>query len=398
MLKNSLNDAVLDIKNQEFIETNLNTDIGQLLLKKNLNTSVDLKLLIEQIEAKKRCQKKLPIWFSTKNIYYPNKLNIEQTSSEITAKYKASLVSGKALIDLTGGFGVDCYYFSKQIEQVYHCEIDSNLSNIVEHNYKQLNTKNISCIAKSGITTLKKDEKLYDWIYIDPSRRDESKGKVFLLKDCLPNVPEHIKLLFEHSKNIMIKTSPLLDISSGISELNHVKTIHSIAVNNEVKELLWILEQDYKGQIEIKTVNITKEDNQIFNFYLNEESSTTAELSMPLTYLYEPNAAILKTGAFNILAKKLSLKKLHKHSHLYTSDSLLDFPGRCFKISNVIDYNKKKFKREFNSVKANVTTRNFPESVQQIRKKLNLKDGGNDYLFFTKNKEDKTIIIITIKV
>ena len=397
MLKNSLIDAVLNDENQEFIKSNLNKDIGQLLLKKTLRTSVDLKLLIEQIEAKKRCQKKLPIWFSTKNIYYPNKLNIEQTSSEITAKYKANLVSGKALIDLTGGFGVDCYYFSKQIEQVYHCEIDSNLSNIVQHNYKQLKAKNITCIAKSGITTLEEGKKLYDWIYIDPSRRDDSKGKVFLLKDCLPNVPKHIDLLLEYSKNIMIKTSPLLDVSSGILELKHVKAIHSIAVNNEVKELLWILERDYNEQVEIKTVNITKEDNQIFNFYLNEESSAAAELNMPLAYLYEPNAAILKTGAFNVLAEKLNLKKLHKHSHLYTSDVLIDFPGRRFKINNVLDYNKKKFKREFNVVKANVTTRNFPESVQQIRKKLNLKDGGNEYLFFTKNREDKTIIIITIK-
>ena len=397
MLKNSLNNTLLNIDNQKLIENNLTIDTAQLLFKKTINTSVDLKLLIEQIEAKKRCQKKLPNWFATKNIYYPNKLNIEQTSSEVTANYKANLVNGEALIDLTGGFGVDCYYFSKQVKQVYHCEIDTNLSEIVEHNYKQLNVENITCIAKSGITTLEQEKKHYNWIYLDPSRRNNLKGKVFLLKDCLPSVPENLELLFKYSKNIMIKTSPLLDISSGISELDNVKAIHSIAVNNEVKELLWILERDYNGAVEIKTINITKENNQIFDFYLNEESSAYAELSEPLNYLFEPNAAILKAGAFDIIAQKLDIKKLHKHSHLYTSEQLINFPGRCFIVNTVVEYNKKKFKREFKSPKANVATRNFPETVQQIRKKLNLKDGGDDYLFFTTDANANKIAIICKK-
>jgi hypothetical protein len=393
-----LNKHLLNIENQNIINNNLNSNISELLLKGIATSTAETKALISQIEAKKRCEKKLSTWFSTNNIYYPNKLNIEQTSSEITAAYKAVLVSGNTLIDVTGGFGVDCFYFSKQIREVYHCEINEKLSQIVEHNYRQLNIDNITCLSKSGITILEEEKMNYDWIYIDPSRRDDVKGKVFLLKDCLPNVPEHLSLLFKHSKNILIKTSPLLDISSGISELKHVKTIHSVAVNNEVKELLWVLEQDYIGETEIKTVNITKNNKQVFNFTLLEESVASALLSEPLSYLYEPNAAILKSGAFEVLAVKLKLKKLHKHSHLYTSKELIDFPGRCFKINNVVEYNKKKFKREFKGDKANVTTRNFPESVQQIRKKLNLKDGGDDYLFFTTINENEKIVIICEKV
>ncbi|AUC81563.1 SAM-dependent methyltransferase [Lacinutrix sp. Bg11-31] len=392
-----MNKEILNTENQIIIYENINSDINKFSLKGVSTSTANTKELVNQIEAKKKCQKKLPTWFSTKNIYYPNKLNIEQTSSETTAQYKSNLVCGDALIDLTGGFGVDCYYFSKQVKNVFHCEINENLSKIVQHNYKQLNVDNITCIAKSGITALEEEKKHYNWIYIDPSRRNDIKGKVFLLKDCLPSVPEHIELLFKYSKNIMIKTSPLLDISSGISELSNVKAIHCIAVNNEVKELLWVLERDYNNEIEIKTANITKENKQEFNFYLNEEFSANVELSQPLAYLYEPNAAILKAGAFEVLADKLNLKKLHKHSHLYTSEKLINFPGRSFKINNVLEYNKKKFKREFKNVKANVTTRNFPETVQQIRKKLNLKDGGDDYLFFTKNIENKTIIIITTK-
>ena len=392
-----MNKEILNTEIQEFIENNINSTITDLVLKGTSFDNVKTTEIVEQIEAKKRSQKKLPTWFSTKNIYYPNKLNIEQTSSETTAKYKADLVSGKSLIDLTGGFGIDSFYFSKQVEKVTHCEINETLSNIVLHNYKQLNIKNINCIAKNGIDALKGMEFSFNWIYIDPSRRDDHKGKVFLLKDCLPNIPEHLDLLFEYSKHVMIKTSPLLDITSTINELQHVKTIHVVAVNNEVKELLWILEYNYTGDIEIKTVNIKKEKEDHFDFYLNEEISANISLSEPLSYLYEPNAAILKAGAFECIVEKLNVKKLHKHSHLYTSDKLIQFPGRSFKIEKVLAYNKKEFKRELKISKANVTTRNFPEPVEQIRKRLSIKDGGDSYLFFTTNSNNKKIIISTKK-
>jgi len=398
MLTNSLNNAILNFENQSFIDKNIDVDVAQLLLKQSLNTLVDLKLLIEKIEAKRRSKNKLPTWFYTKKIYYPNKLNVEQSSSEITAQYNSNLVSGTTLVDLTGGFGVDCFYFAKQIKQVYHCEIDKQLSQIVAHNYKQFATKNITCFAGNGLSFLASKNATFDWIYVDPSRRDDLKGKVFLLKDCLPNIPEHLDVLLKCSKNIMIKTSPLLDFTSGIKELSPVKAIHCVAVNNEVKELLWILERDYTKAIEIKTINITKENNQIFNFLLPEETHASSYLSKPLTYLYEPNAAILKAGAFEVLAEKLCLKKLHKHSHLYTASELIEFPGRCFKIEAILDYNKKRFKREFKNIKANVTTRNFPESVAQIRKKLGLKDGGNDYLFFTTDLKNNKIIVCCSKL
>ncbi len=368
-----------------------------LLLKGVSNSLVDIKILVEQIEAKKRSERKLPTWFNTENIYYPNKLNIEQTSSEITANYKSHLVSGKSLIDLTGGFGVDCLYFSKQIEQITHCEINENLSKTVKHNYEQLKAKNITCVCEDGIEALKQTNEPLDWIYIDPSRRDDIKGKVFLLKDCLPNVPEFLSLFFKYSKNLMIKTSPLLDITSGISELEHVKTIHVVAVNNEVKELLWIIERSYTGSIKIKTVNIKKEESIHFSFLLNDEKLAAINLSQPLSYLYEPNTSILKAGAFNSIANQLNLFKLHKHSHLYTSDSLIPFPGRSFKIETIIPYNKKEFRNKLKLTKANVTIRNFPETVQQIRKKLSIKDGGDDYLFFTTDLNNNKIIILSKK-
>src|SRR6056297_302849 len=221
------------------------------LLEKPNFEGVSQKELAEQIEAKKKCQDKLTTWFNTPNIYYPNKLNIEQTSSETTAAYKAQMVSGKSLVDLTGGFGVDSYFFSKKMESVLHCEITSELSEIACHNFKVLGQENIECYPVDGVVFLKSSTSNFDWIYIDPSRRNDKKGKVFLLEDCLPNLPENLSLLFEKTQNILVKTSPLLDIKMGIETLEFVKEVHVVAVQNEVKELLFILEKGYTGSIQI---------------------------------------------------------------------------------------------------------------------------------------------------
>ncbi|GAA0744876.1 THUMP-like domain-containing protein [Gaetbulibacter jejuensis] len=392
-----MNKNILNTINQEFINENINSNTTDLLLKKNHHSDVDIKLLVEQIEAKQRCKTKLPTWFNTEKIYYPNKLNIEQTSSEITAKYKSSLITGNSIIDLTGGFGIDCYYFSKKFKEVTHCEINSELSEIVSHNYKQLEVNIIETITNDGVSQLLSNNKKYDWVYIDPSRRHDTKGKVFFLKDCLPDVPKHLNSIFNHTNNVMIKTSPLLDISVGISELNYVKTIHVIAVNNEVKELLWILEKGFEAETTIKTVNINKTVEETFDFKLNEEQAITTNFSEPLTYLYEPNAAVLKSGGFKSVSKQLNVLKLHQHTHLYTLQELVEFPGRRFKIERILPYNKQLLKKELHE-KANISTRNFPEAVQQIRKKFKIKDGGDTYVFFTTNLHNEKIVIICKKV
>lgn len=392
-----MNTSILNTESQDFIDSHLNADITSVLLKGTNISGVDTSEIIEQIESKKRSQKKLPSWFNTKNIYFPNKLNIEQTSSEVTAKNKASLINGDTIIDLTGGFGVDCFYFSKRFKSVTHCEINPKLSKIVNHNYKHLGVKNISTLNTDGIEFLKENEAKFDWIYIDPSRRHDSKGKVFFLNDCLPNVPEHLDLLFKRSKSIMIKTSPLLDLSVGIGELKHVKTIYIVALNNEVKELLWILEHGFNSETSIETHNIKNETVDHFSFILNEEKTIDSTYSLPLSYLYEPNSAILKSGAFHSISKQLQVSKLHKHSHLYTSGELKTFPGRAFKIENILPYNKKEIKKA-GITKANITTRNFPETVQNIRKKFKIKDGGDVYLFFTTDLENNKLVLITKKV
>lgn len=368
-----------------------------LLLKKPFFETTSNKELAEQIESKKKCKKKLPKWFGTPQIYYPKKLNIEQTSSERTARYKSEIVSGKTLVDLTGGFGVDSYFFSLKMESVFHCEIDSELAEIASYNFKVLGAKNVTSVSGDGIQFLEKTANRFDWIYLDPSRRNKSKEKVFHLSDCLPDVIKHSDLLLEKAENILLKTAPLLDISLGLTALLFVKEIHVVAVQNEVKELLWVVKKDFQGEVQIKTVNIQPEEIQIFDFILPEEKSAFSRIAAPLTYLYEPNTAILKSGAFKLVGSRFSLSKIHQHTHLYTSEKLIDFPGRRFKIEKYLRYNKKSFKT-LNITKANITTRNFPHSVAEIRKKFKIENGGEVYLFFTKDSNENNTLLVCSKL
>lgn len=392
-----MNSSILHPDVQDFITQNIKSDPTALILKGVPFSGVTAAEVVEQIEAKNKSQKKLPTWFQQPDIYYPNKLNIEQTSSEQTAKYKSGLIKGKTLIDVTGGFGVDAYFFAQHFQTVTHCEWDKELSEIVRHNFEKLQVNNVDFVPADGLSVLGTSQYQFDWIYVDPSRRHESKGKVFFLKDCLPNIPEHLNLLWSRSKNIMIKTSPLLDLTVGLKELEFVKTVHCIAVNNEVKELLWILEQGFLGELTIKTANIKTATVETFDFRFNQETQSELTYSEPLAYLYEPNAAILKSGGFNSLTQTYQVKKLHKHSHLYTSATLMDFPGRAFKILQSIPYNKKQLKG-LSLQKANITTRNFPDTVQNLRKMFKIKDGGETYLFFTTNKDHEKMVIICHKV
>lgn len=388
-----MNNLLLHIEIQEYIK-NYSEDISKLAFSGSPFENVSVQELIQQIESRKKIEKKLPSWFQGSFIYYPPKLNLEQTSSELTARYKSSLVGGEILLDITGGFGVDALYFSKNIETVHHIEHDASLSAIVAHNFNQFKITNVQCFVGDGIKHLVRDK--WDFIYVDPSRRHNTKGKVFFLKDCEPNVPENLDLILEHCQSLIIKTSPMLDISAGLNELKHVSQIHIIAVNNEVKELLWIVRKGFNTLPEIMTVNILKNSSETFNFQLNQASKTT--FSLPETYLYEPNAAIMKSGAFDLLSEEYQINKLHKNTHLYTSKNPIEFPGRRFIIIDQILYNKASIKKELKLQKANITTRNFPETVSSLRKKLKIKDGGDHYLFFTTLENNQKVILTCRKI
>lgn len=377
---------------QAYIDQHLTDTLADLAFKKSPFPGLTMADLLTQIESKQKAKTKLSKWYTTKNILFPAKLSIEQTSSEACASYKASLVEGKTLIDLTGGFGIDCYYFAQRIQTVTHCEIQPELSALVQHNYQQLQQTNISCIAGDSLSYLAQSKQQFDYIYLDPARRNQSKEKVFFLRDCTPNITEHLDTLLTHTSTILLKTAPLLDIQAGLSELNFVKAIHLVALENEVKELLWVIEKGYVGEIELKAVNLTKTAPQITSFLLSDQTLPT--YSEPLNYLYEPNSALLKTGKFNAISAHFKIDKLHQHSQLYTSNELVDFSGRRFKIKHKLPYNKATAKEYLQQQKANITVRNFPLKVDELRKKWKIKDGGEVYIFFTTSLSNQKIFLL----
>lgn len=385
------NKALLNSEVNQFIK-NFKGDVSKLAFAGSPFENISALELIQQIESRKKAERKLPTWAETPNILFPPKLNLEQTSSEITARYKASLVNGKTLADITGGFGVDSFYYAEKISTVHHFETNEAISEIAQHNFEVFGKKNVQCFAKDGLQSILKNK--YDVIYADPSRRHDSKGKVFFLKDCQPNIPATISEIMNHCDVFLLKTSPMLDISVGLDELQQVSEIHIVAIDNEVKELLWLLRKEAED-ITIKTVNFTKTGVEKFDFKWNEFAA--AKYSLPKKYLYEPNGAILKSGAFHLVSEKLQLHKLHKNTHLYTSEKLIAFPGRCFLIEKTIPYSKSEMRTALSFKKANITTRNFPESVATLRKKWKIADGGDVYLFFVTGLEDSKEMIVCSK-
>jgi hypothetical protein len=389
---------ILDPEVQQFISANTTADVSQLALTKNPFPAIGFKEILSQISARSKAKDKLPTWFKTPSIYYPPKISVEQSSSEKTARYKATLVGGQNLFDLTGGFGVDDLYFSKAIPSVIHCELNAQLSAIVAHNFEVLGIQNVKCKTGDSTEWLKVLGRKFDWLYIDPSRRNDTKGKVFLLKDCLPNVPSLLDFYLSFSDNILVKTAPILDITAGLGELKSVKAIHIVAVENEVKELLWIISNKYEGNVEIVTVNLVGDNAQHFSFAFGSRKPAVS-YGLPATYLYEPNAAIMKSGGFEHIGAAYQLDKLHQHSHLYTSGELRnDFPGRIFRIDNSAAYTKNNMKEFVAGSKANVSVRNFPETVETLRKKWKITDGGNVYCFFTTNISNDKIVLLCSKI
>lgn len=389
-----MNQEVLQPHIQAFIKS-FKGDISKLAFAGSPFPDITIKELIQQIEGRAKAKKKLDFLLEIDDIYFPPKLNLEQTSSAKTAIYKASLILPGTIADLTGGLGIDTYHFSKKAIEVTYFEVDNSLCTIANHNFTKLKAKNISVKNKSGLSVLDTKE-TYNTIYIDPSRRTESKKKVFFLKDCEPNVPNHISKILTRCELLLIKTSPMLDIQIGLQELEGVFEIHVVAVNNEVKELLWLCAKNVVQTLQIKTINLKESTNDIFDF--KRLTPVENKYSAPLKYLFEPNAAILKAGGFSHIPAQLSVSKLHQHSHLFTSEMLFEFPGRRFKIEAVIPYSKKEMKAKITGLKANVTTRNFPETVAILRKKWNLKDGGEIYLFFTTLMDNTRAVLKCSKI
>lgn len=387
-----MNNKLLAKAVQDYITANLNADVNKIALAKSPFEGISAAELATQITAKKKSEKKLPTWFNTPDIYYPPVLSIEQTSSEITAKYKSKLAKGNTLIDITGGFGIDSHYFSKKVKAVTHCEISPELSVIARHNAQALQATNIEFKAGDGIAYLQTSDTSFDTIYVDPARRAE-KGKVFMLKDCTPDIASNLDTLLEKSSRIIVKTAPLLDISAGLSELKYVSEIHIVSVKNECKELLWIIDKDYNGDTKIIAVTLNNEIEKDFSFYRSASNRPIQFIDDLNTgdYLYEPDAALLKSGAFNLIGTTYDLLKLHPQTQLFSSAMVnKDFPGRIFKIEAVLTTAALK-KQE--NLKGNVIVRNYPAKPEDLVKKYKIKADQNQFLIFTKVGNGENMVI-----
>lgn len=381
---------------QEFIQQNLNKPLAETALLLCKHPTLDKNYILHQINGLQKAKSKLPEFYNNKSIIYPSKLAMEQCSSEATAIYKSTLVEAKSTIDLTGGFGVDAYYFSKKIAQVTYIEQNKELIEIAKNNFTFLEAKNISTICLSAENYLKAIKTKVDFIYLDPSRRNENK-RVFKLDECTPNIIELASEIFKIADKILIKTAPLLDIKQTLKDLKFVTDVWVIAVDNDCKEVLYLLEKNKKVEPQIHTVNLSK-TNQFFDFTFEQEKAIHSEYGLPEKFLYEPNVAVLKAGAFNTVGKHYQLKKIAPNSHLYTSQQLVaNFPGRIFEIKNVLNYQTNSFSK-LGLKKANVSCRNFKDSVEQVKKKLKLQDGGEHYVFATTDWNEKPIIIVANKV
>lgn len=386
---------------RNFIEKHQNDDVHALSLLSEKYPDVDMQLAIRQITGKQKTKHKIPTFYECENLLYPVKLSLEQSSSEITAKHKAEQIDGKMLIDLTGGFGVDSFFFSFKFEKVIYVERQKELCELAVHNFKALNRNNIEVINDSAEKILEETDKV-DWIFLDPARRTETGKKAVLLSDCEPNVAELAEELLSKSDNVMIKLSPMIDIVSLTKELPNISEIQVVSVENECKEVVVILRNQAENKIQIKTTNYPNiKSVENFDFYLNDEPNSKVSYSnQPQTYLYEPNASIMKSGAFKSISEQFNIDKLHINSHLYTSEQLLtNFPGRIFKVEKTYDFCKSSLK-EFHAEiqKANLSIRNFPMTVNDLRRKLKLAEGGDIFVFATTLNDGKKVLISCRKI
>ncbi|MEM6322027.1 MAG: class I SAM-dependent methyltransferase [Bacteroidota bacterium] len=386
---------------QQFVQKNYNKNLAQLAFKKKLVEGYDNRFVLQQLHGKRKAKNKLPFLFNQPEVVYPATVSVEQSSSERTAAWKANLVDGDALLDMTGGFGVDTYHFAQKIKQVHYVEKNLDLFHVVLHNFKVLNANNITLRNEDSLNFLRNTQQIFDWIYLDPARRDDVGSRKIGLVGYFPNVLVINDLLNEKAKKVLLKVSPMLDIQQAIVQLQNVRRVIVLAVQNEVKELLLILdakEDSVTERITLETVNLLKKETEIHYQSVVNRDLSNLNYSVPKKYLYEPNAAILKAGLFNEVAIDFNLAKLHPNTHLYTSDQLdANFPGRIFVCNAVENFNKKTVLPHLNKKKANITTRNFPYSVAQIKKKLGIKDGGNTYLFAATLPDDKLGILVCEK-
>lgn len=379
----------------QFIQENLHRDPVAIALEAANYPDFDIPVLVGQIKARQKLKDKMPSWVANERVFFPPSLALEQSSSEETAKFKASLLSGK-VVDLTGGMGLDSYAFAKVGCEVDYIERQENLSEITAFNHAQLNAGIIRHHTGDSLKWLSECAELFDFIYIDPARRDVAGNKVVLLQNCEPNALELIPYINEKT-SLLIKTSPLLDLDRATKELQGVEKIYIVCLKNEVKELLFLKTKQSSEDPSVEVIELSQVDSLLFKGKKSTESASICDFGPVSNFLYEPHAGVLKGGFFKMVGK--GLLKIASNTHLYTSEILhTNFAGRAFEVLAEGPLEKKWIHSVLTGLQANISTRNFPIKADEIRKKFQLKDGGEFTLFAFRDQANKNKVVLAKKI
>ena len=380
---------------EQFIREHLTADVRTLALSAHPD-GVDMQYALTQISGWQVARSKVPLWATTDGIVYPKHLSLEQCTSQYIAQYKASFVeqllgSGFKMADITGGFGVDCFFISRSAAQVFYNEMSSDLCDCAKVNFKALGRSEIKvscCTAESFIAGLAPDS--LDFIYLDPARRGDAGRKLISISDCQPDTVALQDKLLRIAPFVMVKLSPMLDISRALTELRHVSSAFIVGLEGECKEITLLLQRGFEAEPTITAVDIKSDGTP--ESAVSSAKSVDAALPQPIadpdwlqpgTYISEPSAPYMKSALFRTIAARTNTYLLHPDTHLFWSKEKPEsFPGRTFKLEGIIPFDKKSLSALVKT-QANLSVRNFPETAPQLQKKLKIRDGGPRYLIAT---------------
>lgn len=403
----------------QFIKDNEKGDVSRLLLGK-APQGVNLQLCCKCIQAREKMRIKAPLWHSNPALVYPFSVSVEQGSSQTTALFKQKIIlellsgnesSGRGIVtaDLTGGMGIDSYFISRIARKHFYFERNGELCAATAYNLGQLGADNIVLqnrdVTADDCAALKELEgEGISLLYIDPARRTETGGKAILLQDYEPDVIELQERMFAVSRHILVKVSPMADIKLNLKYLPNTKAVYVVAVDNECKELLFLLDREHNGQepiISCVDCNSRNGKMKSFNLTIKEEEESVANYSNSIgKYIYEPNKAVMKGGGYKLVSTRFNCGKLAPSTHLYSSNELInDFPGKIFSVEEVIPFNKKTLKDVAKRYpKADITARNFPLDTNSLKKLSGIKDGGERHIFAVTLSNGDKILIITAHI
>jgi len=386
---------IIDQPTIDFIRDNADGDVQALALKADKYPGVDMKIALVQIEGRQKALQKIPSWAATDGMVYPPHLSMEQCSSEITAIYKAQIVrrliaDRGLMVDFTAGFGIDFYFIGREFRRAVYVERQEVLCDAAKNNFPLLGMNQVEVICGDGIDYLE-SMKRADLIFIDPARRDANGGRTIGIKDCTPDITLIEDVLLAKSEYTLLKLSPMLDWHQVARDLHNVTEIHIVSVGNECREMLVVMSEKVSEGIKVYCIN----DHSVFCFRSDDVRIPTIAHPDDFKYLYEPNSSIMKAGCFGVISDEYHVNSVGNNSHLFVSDSLInDFPGRKFAVDSIFSLNKRDMKEHLSGLsQANITVRNFPMTVAELRKKLKLKDGGCVYLFATTLSDGSKVIV-----